>query len=44
MAIDEQDVAIPILDDMACEANETVNLALSTPTGGATLGIPARRC
>jgi hypothetical protein len=29
---------VPIIDDSTVEANETVNLALSDPTGGATLG------
>ena len=33
-------VTIPIVNDTAVEANETVNVALSAPTGGATLGSP----
>ena len=34
-------VSIPIIDDTTVEANETVNLALTAPTGGATLGSPS---
>src|SRR4030095_15375590 len=34
-------VTIPILDDTTFEGNETVNLTLTNPTGGATLGTPS---
>jgi len=33
-------VQIPILDDALVEGNETVNLALTSPTGGASIGAP----
>ena len=33
-------VSIPIVNDTSVEPNETVNLALTSPTGGATLGSP----
>jgi Calx-beta domain/Right handed beta helix region len=31
-------VTIPIVDDISVEGNETVNLSLGSPTGGATIG------
>ncbi|MCM3872218.1 MAG: CSLREA domain-containing protein [Pyrinomonadaceae bacterium] len=36
----EKTVTVPIIDDTAEEPDETVNLALTNPTGGATLGTP----
>jgi hypothetical protein len=33
--------SVPIINDATYEGNETVNLALSSATGGATLGTPA---
>ncbi|MCX5676783.1 MAG: DUF4347 domain-containing protein [Planctomycetota bacterium] len=32
---------VPIINDTQTDPNETVNLALSTPTGGAVLGVPS---
>lgn len=39
--IADQTFTIPIIDDTDYESDETVNLALTTPTGGATLGTPS---
>ena len=36
-----QTFSIPILDDVEYDPGETVNLTLSNPTGGATLGDPS---
>lgn len=33
-----KNVVIPIIDDTLVESNETINLALTNPTGGATIG------
>jgi hypothetical protein len=38
--VTQQSFTIPIVDDALNEANETVNLSLANPTGGATLGSP----
>ncbi len=37
-------VSIPIVDDALVEGNETMIVALNSPTGGATLGAQPRRC
>lgn len=34
-------ITIPILEDSAVEANETLTVTLSNPTGGVTLGTPS---
>lgn len=36
-----QTFSVPVSNDTTVEGNETVNLALSAPTGGATLGTPS---
>jgi hypothetical protein len=38
--VTQQSFTIPIVDDALAEPNETVNLSLANPTGGATLGSP----
>lgn len=38
--ITDKTVSIPITSDVSVEGNETVNIAITSPTGGATLGTP----
>jgi hypothetical protein len=37
----DKTITIPILDDNDVEGDETINVALQTPTGGGTLGTPS---
>ena len=41
LGITVQNFTIPIIDDLQLQTDKTVNLAISTPTGGATLGVPS---